>query len=93
MPIGNLQGHARTSQTNPRAKGECDGCGMWYPHATLARQMRWAGASKVDTGFLKCRKCIDRPQDQDRTIILPPDPMPVVNPRASKDTAINSTGT
>lgn len=87
MPIGNLQGRARTSLRDPRAKGECDGCGMWYQLASLRRQMQWAGPRLMDTGFLKCRRCYDKPQDQYRTIILPPDPRPVVNPRPSKDGA------
>lgn len=85
MAIGNYVGRARTSSTNPTAKGECDRCGFWYQRSSLARQFQWAGASLQDQGFLVCRKCLDVPQEQYRTIILPPDPMPVVNPRQSKD--------
>lgn len=31
--------------------------------------------------ILVCRTCLDRPQIQLKTIILPPDPLPVLNPR------------
>jgi hypothetical protein len=47
--------------------------------------MDWTGPGLFETGFMVCRSCLDKPQQQNRTIILPPDPRPVVNPRPSKD--------
>jgi len=31
--------------------------------------------------LLVCRRCLDKPQIQLRTIVIPPDPLPVINPR------------
>lgn len=40
----------------------------------------------MDTGYLVCRdRCLDDPQQQFRTLILPPDPVPRQNPRQSYD--------
>lgn len=59
---------------------------MWFPLSRLVKQFQWAGAALVDTGFLVCpNKCLDVPQDQNRVLILPPDPVPRVNPRPSHD--------
>lgn len=85
MAHGNHQGRARTSARSPRAKGECQCCGFWWPLLSLRRQMEWAGTSLRDTGFLVCPRCLDVPQPQLRTLILPPDPIPVPNPRPSLD--------
>lgn len=74
-------GHARVSATDPRAFAICDRCGMCYNHYALSRQFQWGGASLFDEGYLVCRRCLDVPQDQFRSIILPPDPRPIINPR------------
>jgi hypothetical protein len=86
MPIGNYAGHARLSRRNPRAMGECDTCGFWYQLDDLARQFQWGGVALRDTGYLVCHRCLDVPQEQLRSIILPPDPYPRSNPRPSYDT-------
>lgn len=44
-------------------------------------QEEWAGTRLAQTGFLRCAACIDVPQPQLRTFILPPDPVPIQNPR------------
>ena len=85
MAIGDLQGFAHTSLRDPRAKGECDRCRFWYPLDALQRQFEWRGAYLGDTGYLVCCRCLDIPQEQLRTIILPADPYPRVNPRPSPD--------
>lgn len=85
MPIGNLQGRVRVSLRNPNAAGECDACGIWFNLDALQRQFEWRGTKLADTGFLKCRTCLDRPNQQNRTLILPPDPVPRINPRPSHD--------
>lgn len=51
----------------------------------MQRQFTWAGNKLVDTGLLVGRDCLDTPQDQYRSLILPPDPRPVPNPRPSQN--------
>jgi hypothetical protein len=63
--------------------GECDLTGFWYPLAQMRRKFEWAGNTLVDTGLLVGPDQLDKPQDQYRSIILPPDPRPVNNPRPS----------
>ena len=43
--------------------------------------MDWAGASLINKRILVCNPCYDTPQNQLRAIILPTDPMPIMNPR------------
>jgi hypothetical protein len=54
---------------------------MWYNHHQLRWQYDWAGASLINKRILVCDSCYDEPQNQLRAIILPADPMPIVNPR------------
>ncbi len=35
----------------------------------------------LSTGFLKCPECLDIPFIQNRPLLLPPDPVPIENPR------------
>lgn len=90
MALGDLRGRARFDAQNPGAMGECDRCGFWYQLDQLQRQFEWRGAALADTGLLVCagsgtKNCLDRPFEQNRTIILPPDPVPRINPRPSHD--------
>ena len=50
--------------------------------------MQWAGVKLQTFNMLVCRTCWDRPQEQLRTIIIPPDPIPVLNPRPERYTTI-----
>lgn len=43
--------------------------------------MAWGGQRLYNIQVLVCDRCYDIPQEQLRTIILPPDPPPVVNAR------------
>jgi hypothetical protein len=43
--------------------------------------MDWAGASLINKRILVCNTCMDTPQQQLRAIVIPADPMPIVNPR------------
>ena len=83
MPQVARSGRARISMRQPRAMGECDRCSRWNNHASMVRQFQWSGNALVDTGLLVCRDCADRPQQQLRSIILPPDPRPIINARPS----------
>ncbi len=81
MGYGSRSGRARTSSVNPRAHAICDRCGFRYNHDDLQWQYDWAGASLINRGILVCSQCMDVPQEQLRAIIVPADPVPVLNPR------------
>lgn len=74
-------GRARVSSRNPQAFGICDRCGFLYNHNQLQWQFDWAGASLINKRILVCDTCNDDPQQQLRAIVLPADPMPIINPR------------
>lgn len=76
-------GRGRISIRRPRGLGESDRSGFWYNHRSLVRQFQWAGNSLIDTGLLVGPDEVDVPQQQFRALILPADPMPLVNPRPS----------
>lgn len=81
MGYASRSGRARTSSRNPRAFAVCDRCSLWYNHHNLKWQYDWAGASLINKRILVCDTCYDDPQNQLRAIILPADPVPIVNPR------------
>ena len=81
MGYASRSGRATTSATNPRAFAVCDRCAMWYNHDQLKWQYDWAGASLINKRLLVCNPCYDTPQQQLRSIIIPADPVPIVNPR------------
>lgn len=81
MGFGSISGRARTSTTNPEAFGVCDRCGGWRNLNRLSFQYQWAGPQLQNTRLLVCRRCLDTPNEQLRTIVLPPDPLPVLNAR------------
>jgi len=74
-------GRARVSARNPQAFGICDRCGILYNHTNLQWQYDWAGASLINKRILVCDTCNDVPQQQLRAIVLPADPVPILNPR------------
>lgn len=76
-------GRARISARRPSALGECDRCGFIDNLDKLMRQNQWAGNTLRDTGLLVCVECLDIPQQQYRSPILPADPFPRRNPRPS----------
>lgn len=69
------------SRTNPRALAICERCGARYNHHQLQYQHQWTGPQLQNLGVLVCRSCMDEPQEQLRTIVLPPDPVPIKDPR------------
>ena len=81
MGYASRSGRARTDARNPRAFAICDRCALWYNHYQLSWQYDWAGASLVNKRLLVCRTCYDAPQEQLRAIVVPADPVPIVNPR------------
>jgi hypothetical protein len=47
----------------------------------LRWQFDWRGAALLNTRILVCRSCQDTPQQQLRSIVVPADPMPIINAR------------
>lgn len=74
-------GRAKVSTRNPEAFAICDSCGFLYNHSELRWQYQWSGNKLVNLRQLNCRRCNDIPQTQLRAIVLPADPMPIMNPR------------
>jgi hypothetical protein len=81
MGYASRSGRARTSATNPQAHAICDRCAFRYNHVDLKWQYDWAGASLINKRILVCSTCYDEPQQQLRAIIIPADPVPIINPR------------
>lgn len=81
MGYASRSGRARTSSTNPQAHAICDRCAFRYNHVDLKWQYDWAGASLINKRILVCSTCYDEPQQQLRAIIIPADPVPIINPR------------
>jgi hypothetical protein len=75
--------YTRVRPSDPEAAAQCDRCGRWFNLRSLNFQYEWAGTHLYNTGALVCTEggCLDVPQEQLRTIILPPDPPPVINAR------------
>ena len=77
-----LPKYARVSTTNPEAWAQCDRCGFFRNRTDLVYQPIWAGTHLYQIQILVCKnRCYDLPNEQLRTIILPPDPPPVLNAR------------
>lgn len=81
MSICGLQGRAYTDPTAPEPCGICDACNFKYLARDLSFQMQWAGNQLINLGTLVCSRCLDVPAEFLRSIVLPPDPIPVQNPR------------
>ncbi len=75
-------GRAAVDAQDPRAHGICDRCGSRYNLENLSWQYDWRGPRVQNLQRLVCRSCMDdMQQNGNRTIILPPDPVPVFNAR------------
>lgn len=74
-------GRAQVNARKPQALAVCDRCGLTYNLVSLTWQYQWQGMQLQNLRILVCDTCLDKPQVQLRTIILPPDPLPVFNPR------------
>lgn len=74
-------GRANISQIYPRALAVCDRCGSLYNHVDLRWQYQWRGTKLQNIKQLVCEGCLDIPQEQLRVIILPMDPVPIMNAR------------
>lgn len=78
-------GRASIDPTAPRALGICDRCNFRFNHDQLRFQYQWQGPRLQNIRFLVCQDCYDKPQEQLRTFVLPPDPIPIKNARPEAD--------
>ena len=81
MGYASKQGRARVSARNPQAAAVCDRCGFIYNHVNLRWQYDWRGTSLQNLKLLVCSTCADVPQEQLRSLVIPADPVPIMNPR------------
>lgn len=81
MAYASRSGRARTSPTSPQAFAVCDRCGLWWNWINLQWQYDWRGASLQNLRILVCRPCLDTPQEQLRAIVVPADPLPIIQAR------------
>lgn len=73
---------------HPKALGICDLTGFVFRRQDLVKQMEWRGNALVWTGFYVGKPFLDTPNEQNRPPILPPDPVPVVDPRLQQPTVL-----
>ncbi len=81
MAYASQSGRARTSPSSPAAFAVCDRCGMWWNHNRLRWQIDIRGPVLANIRLLVCPDCYDEPAWNTRAIVLPADPVPVVQPR------------
>ena len=81
MSYASQSGRARTNAKKPDAFAVCDRCGMWHNLIALRWQVESRGTALQNVRLLVCSSCYDSPQEQLRTIVLPPDPEPKMNAR------------
>lgn len=81
MAYASIAGRARTNPSNPQAHAICDRCGFRYNRVDLNWQYDWRGATMQNIRILVCNTCMDTPQEQLRAIVVPADPVPIVQPR------------
>lgn len=84
------QGSADISASRPRALAICDRCGKRVNHDRLQWQWQFQGPQLFNIRLLVCRSCLDVPQEQLRTIVLPPDPVPIQNARPEFEVSNNN---
>lgn len=66
---------------NPRAWGTDDRSGFVGNHEDMVWQWDWAGPSIIKKNVLIYPDQLDKPQRQLGSLVLPPDPVPVLNAR------------
>jgi hypothetical protein len=69
---------ARTNPRSPRGWATCQRCGFQYNLVDLEDQMQWAGLRLISLNLQVCDTCLDIPQRQLGSIVLSPDPEPLM---------------
>lgn len=73
--------HADVDQDNPQTWATDDFTGFVTNLNKMRWQMQWAGNQLINQRFLVHPDFLDIPQEQFRTLVLPPDPAPLFNAR------------
>ena len=73
--------YVRVNSSGPEAFGICDLCGLRFNHIDLRWNFEWAGQQLWNTRSLRCWRCVDVPNETLRAIVLPADPLPIINAR------------
>ena len=81
MAYASLSGRARTNARAPQAHAICDRCGFRYNWVDLQWQYEWRGPVIQNIRILVCKPCLDVPQENVRSIVVPADPVPIINAR------------
>lgn len=81
MGLSSKSGKATTSIMNPDSFAVSDRDGAWRNHSKMVWQYQWQGASLVNTRILVGEDEVDIPNEQLRSLVLPPDPIPTQDPR------------
>ena len=81
MAYASQQGRAVANSAAPAAAGQCDRCGFVYQRNQLKFQWDFRGPVLQNTRILVCSRCYDQPAEQLRSIVIPADPMPIMQPR------------
>lgn len=82
MGYASKVGRATTDPDSPSAHGICDRCGFRYLHRDLVWQYSYRGNALTNIRILVCTQtCLDVPFEFNKPIILPPDPLPIKDPR------------
>jgi hypothetical protein len=81
MSIAGLQGRAFTDPENPEPPGISDRSNFKYLHKDLHWQYQWCGNQLVNLRLLVPEEDLDIPAEFLRPLILPPDPIPIQDPR------------
>lgn len=72
---------AYADMAHPEPWGTCYRCNFRYLRKDLVNQFDWRGTSLSNLHILVCTAtCLDVPQEQERTILVGPDPIPVRDP-------------
>jgi hypothetical protein len=81
VSISGLQGRAYTDPLAPEPPGICDRCAAKWMHSDLRWQYDFRGNALANLRILVCPRCEDEPFIFNKPIILPPDPVPIKDPR------------
>ena len=80
MAYASRLGRARVNARSPQAAAICQRCGFVYNRVDIRYQYDWTGTSLQNLRVLVCDRCYDEPQEQSRSIVIPADPVPIINP-------------
>lgn len=80
------KGKATVDVNNPQAWGICDRTGFQHNRRDLVKQMEWYGNELLWTGLWVGKTYLDIPNEQNRPLIFPPDPLPIKDPRPQQPT-------